>query len=76
MQNIKKYKIIYVIICISIVLICIIICFIMDNHNNNKIDNYNIIEFTEENNKSEKTKRQGFIPDLGFRQSNPPECRQ
>ncbi len=53
MQNIKKYKIIYVIICISIVLICIIICFIMDN--NNKIDNYNIIEFTEENNKSENT---------------------
>ena len=54
MQNIKKYKIIYIIVCISIVLICIIICFIMDNHNN-KIDNYNLIEFTEENGKSENT---------------------
>ncbi|MBP3501892.1 MAG: helix-hairpin-helix domain-containing protein [Clostridia bacterium] len=54
MQNIKKYKMIYIILCISIVLICVIICFFMDN-NNNTNDNYNFIEFTEENNKSEDT---------------------
>lgn len=46
MQNIKKYKIIYVVVFASIILICIIICFIMDN---NKSENYDIIEIEEEN---------------------------
>ena len=42
MENIKKYKNIYIIICALVVVICIIICIFIDT--NNKVDNDQTIE--------------------------------